>query len=274
MSDLGQRVAVTIDELELPSDDLVARVLDDLLINPEQATTNTGRLIRYRGRLRNHDGRRLTVAVALAAVAFVVSLVALEPARSAVADILGFGATRIEQDRTTPPATATPPEATPQATTPSTTAPAATDDPAPLAADRLNPLPSLGQPLVSDGATASRRSYFWPASEEFPRLIDSEFGVALEVRDLSGPPDLKRLGAQPGSEFITVTVESGETLALWIPFEHQRELDEAAGPTTVDSTLLWTVDELQYRLQASVDLERAVELAAEVQGGTELLAAG
>ncbi len=276
---LGSSVATAIGELDLPETDLVARVLDELAVDAANTTARSPRSGWGFGSLGDSLGqRRPALALAGSVLMVALALLVLEPARSAVADILGFGATRIEQSPD--------PSTTPTASDPLQTADSESDsepesgseaNPA-AAVDGPNPIPSLGTPSVEDGTTGRRRQYSWPASERFPALDTgsdtAEPGVILEVRTVTGPPDTKSLGGQPGTEFLTVTVESGEVLALWIPDDHLRTPVEGADAAPVGPTLLWTIDDLQFRLEADIDRDQAIALAAEVRGGTELLGAG
>lgn len=287
MTDVEQAIAATIDELDLPESDLVGRVLAEL---SEAPTTTTGRLTEGGWRLpalgRGFGPPRPAVALAGSFLLVVLALLVLEPARSAVADILGFGATRIEQGSdssiaprpTTSSTSANPATSTNPAISATPATSASSLDPENLGAENgANPIPSLGAPSITDGTIGARRRYLWPSSERFPALGGSNAGVILEVRTVSGPADLKSLGGQPGVEFVTIDVESGEVLALWIPADHQRTLNEESERSEavdVGPTLTWTVEDLQYRLEADISKAQVVALAAEVTGGTELLATG
>jgi hypothetical protein len=285
MTDLRNRIAEAIAELELElaedsrrpaaGGDMAARVVDELRAGERTRPTGVGAgLFNWAAGLRRPTpGPAIAVAVCLAAGL----LVAIEPARTAMADFLGFGATRIEHreqpelgptdSRLEKPSTSETPEIGDQQDRGSSDVPSGT-----VAAP--NPIPSLGLPRIEDGSTGMRRRFIWQADDDLPALGDGGPGLVLEVRLLAGPPDLKTLAAVPATEFLTIDVESGPAPALWIPTFHRRQLDEMESATSAGPTLLWTVGDLQFRLEADIDRDRATALAAQVTGGTELLAAG
>ncbi len=232
MTKLSNAFADAIDHIEVPERDLVESVLDEI------GGTHAGH-------------RRLMLALAAAVVVVVGFVVVAEPARTAVADWLGIGATGVERV----PALNEGESGSP---------PVSLGDPVDLGAG-LDPLPSLGLPeaVFDEPSGVGRgRHYSWPTA-----------GVVLSVRTTDGPQDWKSVAADQSVELVTVRFERGSTPGLWIPARHELARAGRDEVVTAERVLLWVgpANGVQYRLETDRGLSVALDLAAEVQGGVELL---
>lgn len=230
MTPLSEAFADTIDQLEVPERDLVASVLDEI------GETHAGQ-------------RRLMLALAAAVVVVIGFVLIAEPARTAVADWLGIGATGVER---------VPVLSDGETGSP----PVSLGEPVDLGTE-IDPLPALGLPeAVFDepNGVGRGRHYSWP-------------GVVLSVRTTDGPQDWKSVAADQSVELVTVQSEGVSTPGLWIPARHELARAGRSEAVTAERVLLWVgaANDVQYRLETDRGLSATLNLAADVQGGVELL---
>ena len=232
MTKLSDAFADAIDHIEVPERDLVGSVLDEI------GGTRAGH-------------RRLMLTIAAAVVVVVGFALVVEPARTAVADWLGIGATGVERV----PALDEGEGGSP---------PISLGDLVDLGAG-IDPLPSLGLPdAVFDepNGVGRGRHYSWPTA-----------GVILSVRTTDGPQDWKSVAADQSVELVTVQFEDGATPGLWIPARHELARAGRDEAMTAERVLLWVgpANDVQFRLETDRGLSATLELAADVKGGVELL---
>ncbi len=246
MTTLEERFVDAVDRLELPEVDLAPAVLAEIVGGGPRQVDWT---------------RRLAVAAAVALLAGVAATLAIEPAREAVADWLGIGATEVEVD--------------PDGTDPSGLPPSATLDLGEPASVDLDPLPPLGPPdTASDLATARGRRFSWPAGPDLPPLAGTQVGAVLSVRTIDGAVDAKALLSDELIESVVVVVDGTEASGLWIGAEHEYLSADAVGPALAQQVLIWLADGVQFRLEADLPLVEMIRLAEAVSGGTDLLQPG
>jgi len=139
----------------------------------------------------------------------------------------------------------------------------------------VNPIPQLGSPAgVFDGPTARGHTFTWAADEARPGLADTDVGVVLSVRSTEGDLSVKTIPGDTQAEFVTVEFQGADVAALWIDGTHELLAAGSAQPVVAERVLIWESGGVQYRLEADVDLAGARELAAWVEGGTDLLQPG
>ena len=257
---LEERFAATIDELELPEADLVTAVMTRV-VEPRRTAPRP---------------RRLAIVGVVAVIVIGLTL-AIEPAREAVANRLGLGATKVEVIPTGELSSGLPSNATTAPDSSSSTAGDVTstanaDAPDPLASD---PIHELGPPSGFDDAGLGRgRRFTWPAGPRLDPLGDSDVGAILSVRIAEGELDLKRLLGDAELEFVLLDIGSVPINAMWIGAEHEYIAAGSEGPVLSDKVLIWVVDGLQYRLEANLPRDEMIELAEGTEGGTDLLRPG
>ncbi len=245
MTSLEERFVDAVDHLELPEVDLSPGVLAQL----------------DGGRHRTDWPRRLAIAAAVALLAAAAATLAIEPAREAVADWLGIGATKVEID--------------PGGSGPADLPPSATLDPGQPSDVALDPLPPLDPPdTTSDLRTGRGRRFGWSAGPDLPPLGGTEVGAVLSVRTVDGALDMKSLFGDELIQDVLLDVDGSPISALWIGASHEYLAADAVGPAVAEQVLLWVVGDVQFRLEADLALDEMIRLAEAVTGGTDLLQPG
>jgi len=185
--------------------------------------------------------RRSWVVVAAVVLALVaLAIVSIAPARHAVADLLGIGATEVRHVRELPPSEA------------------ATSLPSPgsraelerrLARDHLyEPDPDLVGPAVA-----------WSVDPRRETTI-AYHDVVLSQRDRGdAPPAVK--SAPPGSDVRYVTV--GDAPGLFVGGGHTRTLDGHTYRSA--NALIWERGNIELRLEGDLPLRRMLEVARSVE---------
>lgn len=256
---LEARFVAAVDELELPETNLLDGVLAQVKARPAPIT-QIGR-------------RQYRRAVAAIAACLVAVCLAVTPVRDAVAGWFGIGATTVVVD--------------PQLDADQLVEDVERGEGGGLDAghdtssdSQFSPIPSLGRPsLVLDHPEVQGRTFGWTAAPDFPPLAGSQLGVVLYVRPVAGIVESKQLPVEgPVVEPVDVRVpHSGSDVAvsgLWFDGPHQSIRAASPSPVFADRVLLWVNGGVQYRLEADRGLEPMLELAAEIEEGTELLPPG
>lgn len=250
MTTLEHNFVEAMAELDLPQRDLEHAVIAELRSVESSA----------------HRGPTWVLAVAAAVVA-VLGIIAIPPARHAVADWLGIGATEIEvipTDSLSAAATAT-------------TAPPSADaigEPVePESAAVPDPLAVLGPPLAVYEDPGRGRSFTWSPSEDLPELGDTGVGAVLSIRPADRELATKLVAADVAVEFVDLQLDGRSTTGLWIGGTHELVASGAERPVTAEKVLLWVDGGLEYRLELDGTRQEAIALAENVKGGTELLPA-
>ena len=232
----GLRVLAT--DLDVPDVDLGPRVAAAVAAPVSRAV-----------RLRPAVGLAFAVLVAAALV------VAVEPAREAVADWLGIGSTRVEVvDSTTEPQGL--PPAVGQLGSPADAAEAA----ARLGRAPLLPATTVGDPdgwLVGDSSATA----VWRAGEALPEIDGTGLGLLLT----QGPEGAGTLGSvkQAGPDVVVEPAAVKGSFGLWIEGDHLRTT-EGGETALAANVLLWVRGGLEFRLESSLDLAGAMSIAESV----------
>jgi hypothetical protein len=185
--------------------------------------------------------RWAVVAGILAALA--IAVIAIAPARHAVADLLGIGATRVEHVRELPSVDA-------RASLPSR------GDRAELSA-RL-----ARERLYAPSAELSGEAVAWKIDPRGETVVVYE-RLALSQRPLAGAaPAVKRLPTGGNVQFVHV----GGSLALFLRGEHTRTLDGHTYRST--NALVWDVDDVELRLESDAPLAEILQMARSVTRAT------
>lgn len=259
MRSLEERVVAAVEALDRPDDDLVDAVLARLDELPPLVAEG-------RSRRAGSVPRRRSLAVALVAVLAVLATVVLvAPAREAVADWLGIGATRVVVEGG---------DGATVGSTASSSAPASSAPPLAAGSDPDGVvIPSLGPPgSITDGPGRTR-TFRWPAGPDLPPLSHGSVGAQLTVRPTDSEMVTKRVDPAVEIVFVEIPGRSDPTLALWIGGEHEREAPGGA-PELAQRVLVWVDEGIEYRLEADLDLAAVLALAAEIEPGTRLLPPG
>jgi hypothetical protein len=232
-SPLGERLQDLASDLDLPDIDLGVAVMEQISDGP----------------VARRGAHRWLLAGAAAVVVVLLVVLAVAPARHAVADWLGIGSTSIRYVPETELPEGAPPEL---------------GDGIP-AGREPSPLPRLGEPDAAFRDDRGVTSYVWAASEDLPELGESGWGAILSVRQVTASPgDMKLLARN--DEVQTVTV--GQSTGLWIPGQHLVAVPGQA-PATAYRVLLWVDGPTQYRLETQLPLEDAVALGGTVEGTSD-----
>lgn len=222
--------------------------------------TVKSRLHRAMIRLRRELGiAALIVLVTLAAV------LAIAPARRAVAQWLGIGATTIEIvdldiDGLSP---------RPENDSPAGTGPAA--DPEQTLADGIDPLPTLGPPTTSSElAAVDGHRFTWSAGSDLPALATTEsgqgsLGAVLSIRPTEGPLDTKLLSSDLTIEPVSFVVDGRIVSGLWLPGTHAYLAAGTDEEVLSDRVLIWVDGDVQFRLEVNLSQQAAIELASAVE---------
>lgn len=249
MTTLTDRFNAALDDLHLPETDLVDAVI--AAIEPEVDQVRSPR-------------RRWLIGTIAACV--VAASVLIAPVR-AVGQWLGIGATEIRVEPTV--------ETSDPATAPQELLGIETlgGDPADVA---LNPLPQFGEPAaVLDHRAVRARSFVWAASADNPALGESEIGVVLYVRPTAGAIDAKRLPLEDVvAETVAIVTPNQVVSGFWIDGPHTSTRAGSDRQLLADRVLLWAIDGVQYRLEADRGRAEMIEIAQNIEGGTNLLPPG
>ncbi len=239
MKSLEERFVAAVEQLDLPSRDLVAPVLTAIEVKQPV---------------------RRTWALVPAAIALVVAVIAVPNVRTAVADLLGIGSTRVEVVDT------------PQSS--SRTQPASVESLGTAVEASGDPIPSLGRPTELYDHPGRGRSYVWSDGARLPEIGGSGVGAVLSVREADGGVSLKTV--EPGADIgeVELAIDGHQVPALWIGAQHSLLAAETTEPAIADRVLIWELAAVAYRLEVNLSLDEAVVLAESVVGGTELLPAG
>ncbi len=279
-------------DLALPDvDDFTARVLTQL---PE-ASVVAGRTARRNNRFGMARRRKWTVAVAVVLVATTATTLAIPDARATVAEWLGIDGVRIVRVDELPPGTSsavTTTSAADEAGAPVTSTPQRAD-PEMLSALGLEPEPSLTEAAARLGFPVRRPTLVGLGPAD---LFGS--GVAGRPTQLAqvwrsgaalGPSQalphvaivLTQLRVGLGSGGFQKVLPRGAVVeqvtvngrpAWWITGDpHELSFFLTGGAIVTDSarlagdTLLWTADDITYRLESSLGKGRAIALAESVR---------
>lgn len=265
MNTIEERLADVFGQLDVPDHDLVSGVLSEISTSAPAPTP---------ARTDARWPSPLLVAAALAAVVCVASLV-IQPTREALASWLGIGATRVEfVDPSTADHGAVGSETQETEPSPSAEATVQTPDAGSDPAVR-NPIPALGAPAAIDPTEVGRgRRFSWTGTADLPALPGSTAGLILSVRSVDGPLDLKRLSSDESLQMVTLDLDGGSAVGMWIASDHQYLAAADDRPTNAEQVLIWVVDDVQYRLEAELPRARMIELAEQTTHGTDLLQPG
>lgn len=255
MRALQDRFVATLDDLDLPQRQLVRPVLAEIVRLEHQPARSPW----WQG-----EDRRLGLAFALAVLAVSLTILAVAPTRQAVAGWLGIGSTKIN---------VVPPTSSPVSDLRSPSAESLGDD----VESPADPIPGLGAPDAVRDQPDRGRSYTWEAGQSLPALGDTDIGVVLSVRPGDGDlfSDVKSVGQDVDVEFVIVEVgDEATVLGLWIGGTHELIAGSSAPPVVAERVLLWVADAIEYRLETDLSLAEVLDLAASIQGGTDLLPPG
>ena len=200
---------------------------------------------------------RPAIAAAAAVVVAVALVVVIEPARTAVADWLGIGGTRIEVTDSTlvldglPPVVET----------------LGAEVTAAEAADHLGRAPSLPTALGDPDlwlVAGARATAAWVPAGDLPEIRETGIGALLS----QGPPDDPALGSlkQAGPDALVQPVQVGAASGFWIEGDHLRTARDGRSAVAAN-VLLWVDGGVEYRLESSLDLGAATAIAESVGAG-------
>jgi hypothetical protein len=180
------------------------------------------------------------VAAAVIAVVVVVAIVSIAPARHAVADLLGIGATEVQHVDRLPGTEASPP------------LPSA-GDPAALAAQ----LAAHG--LFAPDVAVAGAPVAWRVDPKHETVVAYR-RATLSQRAVEGAvPSIKQYAGAAGVQFVTV----GNEPAIFVPGEHTRTV---AGHTfRSTSALIWDDDGIELRLEGDLPLDQLLAVARSVE---------
>lgn len=254
MTRLETQIHQALESLVVPDTDLVESVLAELPL--------------HRSPVRH---RRPVLATAVAVLAIAIGIVAaVAPAREAIADWLGIGATELQsvnevdlpdrssvEDLGDPVASTTLRETQPEDTRAS-----------------VSPIPSLGEPSGVFDDSSRGRSYTWSASANLPAIGSSDVGAVLSVRPADRVLSAKVIANDVEFGPVELASLSGDTIAFWINGQHVLVQTGSSRRVSANQVLLWVADGVEIRLETSLELPEVVRLAQEIVEGTELLAPG
>jgi hypothetical protein len=194
-----------------------------------------------------HGRKRQSVLVAAAAVAVVAAgVLTVAPARSAVAGWLGIGA--VEVSHGPPPSTSSPPS-------PTTTRP-----PLDLAAAQRQVDFEITPP--SDAGEPSRVTVDRQVPGGLVTLTYDDFTV-VEIATHPDEPTIAKFIEGGPIDDVVVHGHAG----MWIPEAHRIGYIDRAGALDFDTlrragpVLLWTVDDVTYRVEGPATLDAAMAVA-------------
>jgi ABC-type cobalt transport system substrate-binding protein len=233
--DLGRRLSRLADTIAPSGIDLLADIRLALDSPPTPPTRSR---------------RPMAIAAVVVLLAALI-VVAIAPARTAVADWLGLGRTSVEIIDELPPAEpARPPSEPPRGEQ--------ADIESILAAARSQ----LGMEIALPDVSITGEPIGWEI-----RAIGQTRELVVAWRDLTMTARAAEF-AEPIRKVVTPTaiVSSAVTTdgdpALWIEGLHVRVIGET--PEEVGNTLLWIARAVEYRLSGSLDRDRAVAIASSL----------
>ena len=230
---LERRFVDAIDHMDVPETDLVASVLDR--IAPVPARSATPVLQRWL--------RRPVLALAALVIVTVIAVSAIAPARQAVANWLGIGATQVVEEDTGP--------------LPTTASATALGEPVEQRTNELAPVPGLPATFEIFDDEVRGRSYTWASSANLPAIPGTSLGAVLSVRPTSNPITTK---TGPVVESVTINFAGREVAALWIDGPHLYLPPGAGEPLGAAKVLVWEADDTEYRLESSLGLVATLAL--------------
>ncbi len=199
---------------------------------------------RVNARLDEHDTRRAVWplwAVAAAVIAVItIAIVSIAPARHAVADLFGIGATHVQHVDRLPDTEASPP--------------------LPSKGDRAVLAEQLAQNhLFEPDAALAGEPVAWLVDPNGETVVAYQ-DVALSQRALAGAvPSVKRYGGKGNVQFVQV----GDEPAVYVGGEHTRTID---GHTfRSGNALIWDSGGVELRLEGGLPLDQILTIARSVQ---------
>lgn len=273
MKTIERRFIDAVDQMPVTEVDLVARVLDQI----EGQVPGEAEAVSI-ARRRRPAGRPLAVALAMVVVIAGVGVVTVAPARRAVADWLGIGATVVERspvDRSESVDDGVQVDSDIDAGDLEGGEPSAESlgqpiDPAPDGSRPLDPIPPQGLPdqIIDDPGRG--RSYVWGPGPDLPPLAETEVGLVLSVRLVAEAGlAIKSVVGDVGVDLVTVDGPSGPIAGLWISGTHDLIAAGRDRPVVAERVLLWEAAGIEYRLESALPLPEMLELAASVETSTE-----
>lgn len=244
------------DRLDLPAADPVASAVDRI------RTLDAFPPQKWSLQQPSRGGKRVLVAAAVAAAVAISGVMATPGSRDAVADWLGIGSVRVTYTGEIPDDTGHAYDLG----SPVSLADAADRATWPLAAPS-----GIGDP---DGAFVGRPArsvtLVWAASAELPEVDDS--GIGLLIGAIPGVTDAGAVTKQATAGTTVELVRVGDSPAYWIAGDpHRLVVTDPDGLIVTDATrlagntLLWTHGDVTYRLESSLDRDRAVDLASDMR---------
>lgn len=215
-----------------------------------------------RGTVKSRTSRalaklRVRLAAAVAVVAAVVLVLAVPPARRAVADVVGdvLRFAGIEVSRGAAPVRL-----------PATPSPLPSAGPADLAAARAAARFPIGVPGA--WGPPERVETADPGPDGAPRVVTLVYrGGAVRLDEFDGALDLAFAKSAPDTTWLQVGTES----ALWLPDPHPVTYVDRAGTRHTEAarlagpTLIWESGGVTYRLEGVAFAEEALAVAASVR---------
>ena len=248
-----------------PPPDYVTRVQERL--ESDSSTTRPTGWSRPFGSTRPAARRLATAAMVL--ILTTVAVLSVPATRDAVADLFGFAGVNV---RTVPSA----------APSPRPTVDAALELGEPVTLDEANQqvsfpvalprVPGLGEPdaiYVRDERGLESVSVVYRPTVGFPAAVDTEVGLLVSQFAGTATPYFDKL-IEAGEPVTQVTVD-GRWPGLYFASPHQILVRGPDGvvhedqPRLAAPTLVWVRDGVTYRLEAAVDLNSALAVAASMQ---------
>lgn len=194
---------------------------------------------------------RLLRAVAAVVLVVVAAVLAIAPARTAVADWLGIGSTTIEIEDELPPATTDDPPATP-------TDDSVADIEAAAGAD-LGVAVSLPRAATLGDPTGWEVRTHAGAGGDVRELVVDWADVRLTAWSAAADFEPRKIATREPITDDRLPTDGGP--AYWLGDLHVRDLGDDA--VLVDQTLLWVRDGVEYRLSGpELTLDAAIAIAA------------
>ena len=251
-------------QLDVPRPpDYASRVRERLASRPAAGHAAAGR------RLFGLDSPWRRVATATIVVVLAVAVVLSVPAtRDAVADLFGFSGVRVRTAPTTAASPRTTVEAHADLGEPVTLDEARRQVSFPVSAPTVAGLGSPAAVYVRRGPGLEAVSLVYRPNADFPAADDPTVGLLVSEYSGTAEPFFEKV-INEGAPVTQVTVD-GRWPGLYFPSPHQLlvrapdGLVHEARPRLAAPTLVWVRDDVTYRLEADVELEQALEVAASI----------